>query len=876
MTVVDGRWPFVGRNAEVSEVARIFSEEGASGVVLIGASGLGKTLIAQRVISAVSSQYDHLYLRGSSTHATTPYGALNVLIAELDEATAACPLLVLTALQRRFETQGGRPTLMHIDGVRNIDELSATVIAHLARVGAVRLLITCEEILDAPGEFFDLWKDGVLKRLDLEPLSPDAAMEMLATALGAPVSRSASQELWLASGGNPRYLQLAAKADVASGHLFLLDGVWVSRDSPRLGSGRSDTDWTAGKLAALDGEDRALLEVLAVAGHLPVAVVLQVAAPESLDRLQQEGLLGIGPEDRPMVGLAYQVLADVVRAQLLSGAGRRALEVVAQLRHEPSIPAASCTALAQWTMDQGATLEVDELTLLARLANDHRIDGAAERFLRAVPPGRETCSTETERARRLWLDGRTGAALDAVDAIIAASSEDTPLPDWVEIRLLAARLSIRTHGREQDAAAHLRDVRGRLVSADAHAVGELLDRTDLLRLELDFFEGELEALREHGAAVLSGRSDESAWSAGVRGLLGVAQAMTGSPEAGLSAVRTIAARLETSGAGTLDQEAASVRLFGALLVSGRWGEGLALARARSNQPGALVFGGSSAEFAEGLLLAFLGRSRKALVKLTPAISQFRMRDRHGLLPLAEAAAAYAHALENDAETAEDHLRAIDLSSQRYPWHLREAVQYFTLLTEAWLDTPEVVVTEFVERAADLGSRGYRGVELFFLSQAVQLGRHDVAESLAASASATDGHFARLVESFAKALSSQDPRALKEVARAALDSDNYTLAGDIAALSVQHLGPADDPMIRVHAEQILRRTSTPARRHVRRKLLSERERAIARLVAQGVANKDIAQQEHISPRTVEGHVHQVMTKLGLSSRKQLSLIFGQQP
>jgi DNA-binding NarL/FixJ family response regulator len=48
-----------------------------------------------------------------------------------------------------------------------------------------------------------------------------------------------------------------------------------------------------------------------------------------------------------------------------------------------------------------------------------------------------------------------------------------------------------------------------------------------------------------------------------------------------------------------------------------------------------------------------------------------------------------------------------------------------------------------------------------------------------------------------------------------------------------------------------------------------------MVAQGVPNKEIAQKEHISPRTVEGHVHQVMSKLGLSSRKQLALIFGQQ-
>jgi DNA-binding NarL/FixJ family response regulator len=56
------------------------------------------------------------------------------------------------------------------------------------------------------------------------------------------------------------------------------------------------------------------------------------------------------------------------------------------------------------------------------------------------------------------------------------------------------------------------------------------------------------------------------------------------------------------------------------------------------------------------------------------------------------------------------------------------------------------------------------------------------------------------------------------------------------------------------------------------ILSERERKIARFVARGASNKVIAEAEHVSVRTVEGHVHQILTKLGLSSRKQLALIF----
>jgi predicted ATPase/DNA-binding CsgD family transcriptional regulator len=52
-------------------------------------------------------------------------------------------------------------------------------------------------------------------------------------------------------------------------------------------------------------------------------------------------------------------------------------------------------------------------------------------------------------------------------------------------------------------------------------------------------------------------------------------------------------------------------------------------------------------------------------------------------------------------------------------------------------------------------------------------------------------------------------------------------------------------------------------------LSERELEIARLVAEGLANKAIAARLHLSVRTVEVHVRHVLGKLGLENRTQLA-------
>jgi DNA-binding NarL/FixJ family response regulator len=52
-------------------------------------------------------------------------------------------------------------------------------------------------------------------------------------------------------------------------------------------------------------------------------------------------------------------------------------------------------------------------------------------------------------------------------------------------------------------------------------------------------------------------------------------------------------------------------------------------------------------------------------------------------------------------------------------------------------------------------------------------------------------------------------------------------------------------------------------------LSEREREVATLAAEGLSNKEIANRLHVSVRTVESHIRHVLTKIGLANRIQLA-------
>ena len=65
------------------------------------------------------------------------------------------------------------------------------------------------------------------------------------------------------------------------------------------------------------------------------------------------------------------------------------------------------------------------------------------------------------------------------------------------------------------------------------------------------------------------------------------------------------------------------------------------------------------------------------------------------------------------------------------------------------------------------------------------------------------------------------------------------------------------------------SSTPGRER-ERSPLSQREREIVALVAQGFKNKEMAEKMFISEQTVKNHLHNIFDKLGVSDRLELAL------
>jgi two-component system, NarL family, nitrate/nitrite response regulator NarL len=75
---------------------------------------------------------------------------------------------------------------------------------------------------------------------------------------------------------------------------------------------------------------------------------------------------------------------------------------------------------------------------------------------------------------------------------------------------------------------------------------------------------------------------------------------------------------------------------------------------------------------------------------------------------------------------------------------------------------------------------------------------------------------------------------------------------------------------VAADEVPSVPQTAAPRERERSPLSQREREIVALVAQGFKNKEMAEKMFISEQTVKNHLHNIFDKLGVSDRLELAL------
>jgi DNA-binding NarL/FixJ family response regulator len=297
--------------------------------------------------------------------------------------------------------------------------------------------------------------------------------------------------------------------------------------------------------------------------------------------------------------------------------------------------------------------------------------------------------------------------------------------------------------------------------------------------------------------------------------------------------------------------------------AGRWAEAETFAyEARAILDDALPGGAHTLACAQAIVAVSRGRADEArelastdlrTAERAPDVNILRLHWALGHIALASGdPAAAAQAIDGLPE-------ALNTFGMTEPgWHpmLPDVIEAFVAVGR--LDEAEAVLRQLEQQAAALRHKwatpaAARCRALLLLAK----GQSDEAAAAAEHAAAA---FAELGFPLDRA------RALLAAGGARRRAGQRTRAADVLKSAIEILDELGAPLWREQAENELRRASPRPRRD---RELTDAERRVAALVAQGQTNREVAAQLFTTIRTVEAHLTRIYRKLGIRSRTQLA-------
>lgn len=863
----DAVWPLVGRDDLVARATAALLAPGTRMVVLTGDAGVGKTRIARAAADAAEAVGDHVVrLHGHPVLRALPLG---VAAAILPPGTPPeDPTALFEAVRGHLSgAAAGRRIVIEADSAAMLDPVTIGLVGQLTAARVVVLVATIRSGDPLPDPLAAQWSPDDCIRLDVPPLTPAEAGDVLQAALGGPVAWSVTDDLHRASGGSALYLRELTLGAVSTGRLAPVAGTWRLTGDPVATPALRDL--VLAHVRRLPDAERDAVERLAVCGELSVA---HLPDADAVVRLEDSGFVRLtAGRDGLTARLAQSQDGAVVRE------GLSVLRVAAIAREHADRLAAEgrpedALRIALWRLDAG--IEVDDATLvgaaeLARRALDHR---TIER-LTAAGSGTHP-RLLLLRGESLARRGRVAEALVALETAAVAARSTAADP---ELALDIAIATAFAHASRVDGTAAALAVLDALPAELASHPGTGLMRSTLALYEhrvtdarriLDelapAFAGSPveQALHGHAlAAVLSAQGrDEEALDAAL---------------AALDTARAVGAPHWPVPLAMMETRVAEV-----LLQAGRLDESLdagiralRLASAADDE-----FVTRYVEFVLGRITLEQGRFEGAARWFREAASGALARGPESLVAPAVGGLAIIHHSRGDAAAAAESLA---LAPAGDPARNPSTVLAAGIAAARAGDVDEArrILAAAAERLESSGYPFLAGVHWFTLARWGDAG--SAATGLERLVAAGAGEFTRLQARHARAEAIGDraglaavgdewerrgavlyaAEALASAARIAQADGEARLATGLQARSdtlAAATQGATTPLLRFTA------TLTP---------LTAREREIAAHAAQGASSKEIADRLFLSVRTVDNHLQSIYGKLGIRGRRELADAIG---
>jgi DNA-binding CsgD family transcriptional regulator len=899
----------VGRADELNDVVALLEDDSSEmrALVIEGEAGIGKTTLwREGVERARARSLVTLTAQPAQAEALLPFAALGDLLAPvLDERLAALPSpldsVLEIALQRRAAEEpadqlavsratlellslDGEPVLLAVDDVQWLDPPSQQALEFVLRRlwdAPVRVLLArrSEVELPAPLSLERALAHERLRSRRLGPLTLGELDELLRTRIGLRLPRPRLVELREVCGGNPFYaLEIARSAAE--------DGFHVPASLAAAVEGRLQALPAPARDAAL----------LAAAARQPTTSLLERAAGSS-DGLEQAKAGGVLLFDGSRVRFTHPLLASVAYEHALPGAKREAHLRLAAAAVPGSEERAAHLARGHEAPDDGVAAELEEAANTAAARGGPGLAAElAEAAARLTPEGREAV-----RRRRLVAAAEyfeAGGDPTRGRELLEQLVED--LPPGPERAALLQRLA---NILEDSMAESIRLCEQALREAEGDP--SLSAEIHTLLAAYTWIGGDPERSLEHSRASVRYAEEagdekqlamaiaEACNSEALLALPWDREAMARAleieqrvddvppwmrPSYQLAVISTVSDDLETARP-VLTGELERVRrignepgLFHLLLRvvdlelrAGRWSEALRAAReahALARQGGG-DFEEATTGTALGLVLAHLGdlEEGRSLAK-----SAYEVGDGRGHRGIAIRAAGVLGFVELEAGDSE---RALE-------W-LTPARHELRRMGIGELSVSSVVQNE-IEALVALGRLDEAEDVIAFVAEkgrpAARSWHEVVAERGRALVASARGDLDAAREHLRTAFAAHErlPQPF-ELGRTLLAQGTIERRAKRRAAARQSLTQALELFDELGAARWSERAAAELARIPGRRPapgdLSETERQVAELVADGLSNKEIAARLFVTVRTVEGNLTRIYAKLGIRSRTELA-------
>ncbi len=872
-------WSTFVRQAEIDRTVNLINAAGTYGALVSGPWGVGKTALA-RAVEATLSQTTHVErLFGSHAETLVTYAPLTMLMARLPATSLDSPSGIIRGIDDLIRADAaGRDVLLVVDDLPGLDTMTVGVLMHLVMGGTARLLVLARERGDLPEDLVWLVKDGLLGEIRLDYFNRDEVGELISKATGTFVSESAVTALHKASNGIPLVLQALFHEQVAKGSIRKHLGGWVVRDSLNADAGSALADVVRSRLSRENEAVRLGVEKMSLLGNTTLQMAISVLGQKTLSDLEERGFVEVGPSGLNRVNLIERHVGDIVRSRLSPERMAQLLSEIASTLDQSleSLDARETMSLAAWTLDAGMQLE-PRLGLRAAVSALRQFD----------PVLALRCTAQIPFAHGLWVravQARSAAYMLLADSH-AAVSELNAVPDDVVAELpiddfgalvltkVGALLWV-SNGKERirELLAHAEDrLAAEGARPDSTAYKGARRLVNLARFEFQVHGGDFAAVVEDLEAALA--DDDPDYRLNCACLLVPTLAVLGRE---LDAV-VLASSLQTE-----ISDLTSAPLLSdyyrngwacALIWSGQWVACVEMLRNELEYtPQPVTYRGGLIELNLGLAQAYAGRGTKAIQVLMSAAAQLEARNSDNALSLAYTALAFCHAQVNNGPEAMEYLKLAKSVEGPALWSNGAMTEFFRFMALRWLDYPHAA--EQLHRSAlqdlDRGNLTTASMSLFGSSLKATEKDYGLLEEVSLR---RQGSMATVNVLLAQAARTRNPNKALEAAALAQTLKLDAVESRCAVLALDLAREAGQSVLARSASRRLERlngklSKLPIQPQSSRAKLTQREIQVAKLAQRGMGNRAIADRIGVSVRTVEGHLYQLYSKLGVTTRQEL--------